>query len=113
MRLVVPGLTVLLGMGAAVAAEKPIRFWNLTLESVTSLRLAPAGTNDFGTDLTKGDSDGVVGHDERLAIKNLVPGLYDASVGFKSGRSCFVKGIEIEAHSVFSVEEKDLESCNK
>jgi len=113
MRLVAVVLILLLGVDAAVAAEKPVRFWNLTSETVTSLRLAPAGTNDFGADLTKGDSDGTVDHDERLAIKNLTPGTYDASISFKSGRSCTVKGLMIEAASVFSIEEKDLSSCGK
>lgn len=113
MRLVIAGLTTMFAIGVAVAAEKPIRFWNLTSETVTSLRLAPAGTNDFEADLTKGDSDGSVDHDERLAIKSLTPGTYDASIGFKSGRSCTVKGLKIDAASVFSIEEKDLSSCGK
>jgi hypothetical protein len=113
MRLVAVGLILLLGVDAGIAAEKPVRFWNLTSETVTSLRLAPAGTNNFGSDLTKGDSDGSVDHDERLAIKNLTAGTYDAMVGFKSGRSCTAKGLKIEAASVFSIEEKDLSSCSK
>ena len=75
MRLVIAGLTTMFAIGVAVAAEKPIRFWNLTSETVTSLRLAPAGTNDFEADLTKGNSDGSVDHDERLAIKSLTPEL--------------------------------------
>ena len=113
MRLVAVGMIVSLGVDTAIAAEKPVRFWNLTSETVTSLRLAPAGTKDFGPDLTKGDSDGSVDHDERLAIKNLTPGTYEASIGFKSGRSCMAKGVTIEAASVFSIEEKDLSSCSK
>ena len=107
------GLALLLGTSVAFAADKPVRFWNLTSETVTSLRLAPAGTKDFGPDLTRGDSDGAVDHDERLAIKNLTPGTYDASIGFKSGRACRVERLKVEAASVFSIEEKDLLSCNK
>ena len=113
MRTLAYGLALLLKTSVAVAAEKPIRFWNLTSETVTSLRLAPTGTRDFGPDLTKGDSDGAVDHDERLAIKTLAPGTYDASIGFKSGRACRVEGLRIEAASVFSIEEKDLSSCSK
>jgi len=113
MRMLVCGLALLLGTSVAVAAEKPVRFWNLTSETVTSLRLAPSGTKDFGPDLTKGDSDGAVDHDERLAIKNLAPGAYDATIGFKSGRACVVKDLKIEAASVFSIEEKNLSSCSK
>jgi hypothetical protein len=113
MRACICGLAVWLMASVATAAEKPVRFWNLTSETVTSLRLAPTGTKDFGPDLTKGDSDGTVDHDERLAIKNLTPGTYDASIGFKSGRACQVQSLKIEAASVFSIEEKDLSSCSK
>jgi len=113
MKPVAVGLVAIALAGSAVAAEKPVRFWNLTSETVTSLRLAPAGSAAFGADRAKGDSDGSVDHDERLAIKNVSPGAYDASIGFKSGRSCLVKGLEISAGTVFSVEEKDLISCKK
>jgi hypothetical protein len=106
-------VALLLATSLAVAAEKPVLFWNLTNETVTSLRLAPTGTKDFGPDLIKGDSDGAVDHDERLAIKTLAPGAYDASIGFKSGRACRVEGLKIEAASVFSIEEKDLLSCSR
>ena len=106
-------LALLLATGVAGAAEKPVRFWNLTSETVTSLRLAPAGAKDFGPDLVKGDSDGAVDHDERLAIKDLTPGTYDAAIGFRSGRACVVKDLKIEAASVVSIEEKDLASCSK
>ena len=58
-----------------------MRFWNLTSETVTLLRLAPARTSDFGPDLTKGDSDGAVDHDERLAIKKVQITYPGGSVG--------------------------------
>jgi hypothetical protein len=99
---------VRLRCGFGAWGERPIRFWNLTNETVTSIRLAGSGTSEFGPDLAKIDVDGEVDHDERLAIKNLSPGLYDASITFKSGRSCLVNKIDIQAGSVFSVEEKDL-----
>ena len=113
MRFVACGLALLLGASSVLAAEKQVRFWNLTSETVTSLRLAPAGTKNFGPELTKSDSDGTVDHDERLAIKTLAPGAYDASIVFKSGRKCSVQGLKIEAGSVFSIEEKDLSACSK
>ncbi len=111
MKHLVTGLMSIFIIASAYAAEKPIRFWNLASETVTSLRLAKSGTNDFGPDLAKSDSDGTVDHDERLAMKDLSPGLYDASITFKSGRSCLVNKINVEVGAVFSVEEKDLISC--
>ncbi len=77
------------------------------------IALSASGAKSFGVDLAKSDSDGSVDHDERLAIKNIAPGIYDAAIGFKSGRSCIVSGLRIEANSVFSIEDKDLTSCIK
>lgn len=113
MKYLLAGLMCLFVVVSANASEKPIRFWNLASETVTSIRLARSGTTNFGPDLAKIDPDGTVDHDERLAIKDLSPGLYDASITFRSGRSCLVNKINIEAGSVFSIEEKDLVSCRK
>jgi hypothetical protein len=41
------------------------------------------------------------------------PGRYDAKVGYRSARHCFVRGIEIKADAVFSIADKDLKDCNK
>jgi hypothetical protein len=95
------------------AAEKTTRFWNLTAKTVTSLRLAPAGTDKFGTDLCANDKDGSVDHDERLKVPNLASGQYDAKIGYADGRICTVKNMAIETGKVFSIEDKDLTACNK
>jgi hypothetical protein len=39
------------------------------------------------------------------------PGVYDASLKDTSGRACLVRNIKIEAGEIFSIEEKDLTSC--
>ena len=71
------GLVSLIAFGESslvFAAEKPIRFWNLTSATVTELRLAPAGSQNFGPDQCKNDKDGSVDHDERLPITGVTPG---------------------------------------
>jgi hypothetical protein len=96
----------------ALAAEKPIRFWNLTSATVTELRLAPAGSDKFGPDQCKNDKDGSVDHDERLPITGVTPGRYDIRIGYKGGKTCRVANVAIESGKVFSVEDKDLRDCS-
>ena len=97
------------------AAEgKGIRFWNLAAATITSLQLSPAGKNDWGPNQCENDKDGSVDHDERLKVTGVQPGLYDAKLTDKSGRTCVVRAIEIKPDAVFSIEEKALaNACSK
>jgi hypothetical protein len=94
------------------AMAKDTQFWNLTSSTVNSLALAPAGTSTFGPNQTTNDPDGTVDHDERLKIKGLATGGYDARLKLADGRQCTVKGLRIEAGKVFSIEEKELTGCS-
>jgi hypothetical protein len=98
---------------AGRAMAKDTQFWNLTASTVKSLELAPAGTSAFGPNQTKNDPDGAVDHDERLKIKGVAPGAYDARLQLADGRQCTVKGLRIEAGKVFAIEEKELVGCSK
>jgi hypothetical protein len=106
-------VVVALLASAAGAADKPMRFWNLTSETIVDFRAAPAGTSDFGPNQCANDRDGAVDHDERLRIAGLAPGRYDAKLTFKDGRVCTVRNIEIKDGAVFAIEDKDLNECNK
>ena len=106
-------LLVTLGVSSqALAAEKPIRFWNLTSATITELRLAAVGSDKFGPDQCKNDKDGSVDHDERLPITGVSPGRYDIKIGYKGGKSCRVANVTIESGKVFSIEDKDLTDCS-
>ena len=96
---------------AGPAAAKDTRFWNLTLSTVKSLELAPAGTSAFGPNQCANDPDGGVDHDERLKVTGVAAGVYDARLKLADGRSCMAKGVRIEAGKVFAIEEKDLVGC--
>jgi hypothetical protein len=98
---------------SALAADKPIRFWNLTAKTVTSFALAPAGSDAFGPNQCARDKDGSVDHDERLSLPDVAPGHYDINIGYADGRICRVNGVALEAGKVFSIEDKDLTSCKK
>jgi hypothetical protein len=106
-------LLLVAAIASAAAADGPIRFWNLTLHTISDFRLAPAGTTNWSDNQCKNDKDGTVDSDERLRITGIEPGVYDASLKDTTGRACLVRNIKIEAGAIFSVEEKDLTSCQK
>jgi hypothetical protein len=99
--------------GSAMAQGKGIRFWNLTTATVSGFQLSPAGKDNWGPNQTLNDKDKEVDHDERLRITGVEPGRYDAKVGYRDSRQCFVRDIEIKADAVFSISDKDLKDCNK
>src|SRR5215468_12166494 len=71
--------------------RKGIRFWNLTLHTITTFQMSPAGKDSWGPDQCKNDRDGTVDHDERLRITDIEPGRYDVKLSDKTGRVCIVR----------------------
>jgi len=115
MRMLVLGLAfTALAMASATAQDrKGIRFWNLTLYTVTQMQMSPAGQNAWGPDQCKNDRDGTVDHDERLRITGVTAGRYDVKLADKIGRVCVVRNVEVKDGAVFSIEEKQLTECSK
>lgn len=98
---------------AADPKEPRTRLWNLTGETIAKFEMAPAGTTTFGADQCRNDKDGSVDHDERLRIKDIPDGKYDARVTFaKTDRVCFARGLDVKTGGVFSVEAQDLADCS-
>jgi hypothetical protein len=97
----------------AQAEGRPTRFWNLTRNVISELYLAPAGTTNWGPNQCKNDKDGTVDPDERLRIVGVANGNYDAKLRDVSGRTCIVRNIAVKAGDIFSIEEKELTSCEK
>ena len=107
-------IALLLAIGSELTAQgKGVRFWNLTTATISSFQLSPAGKDDWGANQTLNDKDKEVDHDERLRITSVEPGRYDAKVGYRDSKQCFVRDIEIKADAVFSIADKDLKDCNK
>jgi len=115
MRIVLLGLSLVALTTATAAAQdrKGMRFWNLTLYTVTQMQMSPAGQNAWGPDQCKNDRDGTVDHDERLRITGITPGRYDVKLSDKIGRVCVVRDIEVKDGAVFAIEEKQLTECSK
>jgi hypothetical protein len=98
---------------AATAADR-LKFWNLTSSTIKELHLAPVGTTDWGPDQCRNDPDGAVDVDERLTLKNIVPGHYDVKLVDKKGRVCIVRNVEVLGGKpyAFSISERDLTHCS-
>ena len=99
-------------VSTAHAADKGTKFWNLTSTTIAKLYISPAGKDAYGSDQCANDKDGTVDHDERLKI-TAEAGKSDLKVAFVGGKVCIVKGVDIVAGKVFSIEDKDLTACNK
>ena len=99
-------------VAGAAAAEKGTRFWNLTTATVAKLYVSAAGANAYGPNQCANDNDGTVDQSERLKV-NVPAGKSDVKIAFVDGKVCIVRNIDIVAGGVFSIEDKDLTSCNK
>jgi hypothetical protein len=112
-RLIHAGLAFIVISPGVFAAERPTRFWNLTRQTISEFYLAPANTTNWGDNQCKNDKDGTVESDERLRITGAPSGLYDAKLKDVSGRVCLVRDIKLQEGEIFSIEEKDLTSCDR
>jgi hypothetical protein len=112
-RMVGAAIALVLMLTAAQAAERRgMRFWNLTLYTLTSLQFSTPGQNAWGKNQCENDDDKTVDHDERVRITGLAPGRYDARLMDRIGRTCIVKNVDVK-DGVFSIEEKQLTNCEK
>jgi hypothetical protein len=116
-RLVLRLAYLVIALGAtssmALAAERPMRFWNLTPYTISEFYLAPAGTTNWGANQCKNDRDGTVDANERLRITDTPPGVYDAKLKDVRGRTCTARNLKLEVGEIFSIEERDLTSCEQ
>lgn len=97
----------------AQAQTQTLKFWNLTTETITELKLAEPGTNKWGKNQTLNDKDKTVEADERLKLSDVKPGTWDVSMKDKKGRTCVLRNIALsgtEAYA-FSISEDDVKKC--
>jgi len=106
-------ILLLAGSIGARAADR-MQFWNLTGTTISKLYLAPSGTTNWGPNQCANDPDGAVDSDERLRLTGVTPGHYDVKLTDKSGRTCVVKDVTVEAGKAyaFSLSESDLKDCS-
>ena len=56
---------------------------------------------------------GTVDPDERLRITGIDSGTFDAKFKDVKGKTCLVRNIKVTAGEIFSIEERDLTSCDR
>ena len=111
-RIAIAILFIALPSQLVAQGKKGVRLWNLTTATISGFQLSPAGKADWGPNQTLNDKDKEVDHDERVLIKGIEPGRYDAKVDLRGTKECFVYGIEIKAEAVFSIADNDLQDCS-
>ena len=77
----------LVASSAAAQDRKGIRFWNLTLYTITSSRCRRRGKT-AGVDQCRNDRDETVDHDERLRITGVELGRYDVKLTVLCSDDC-------------------------
>ena len=107
-------LVGLIAASVPVHAADRMQFWNLTSTTLSSVRLAPAGTPQFGPNQCANDPDGAVDHDERLRLTGVTPGPYDVQVTTKKGQTCLARNVTVsgEGRYAFSLSDADLQDCH-
>lgn len=107
-------LFLLLLYSSAEAADR-MRFLNKTSATITELRVAPAGTENWGPNQAENDADRAVDPDEGLNLKGIAPGRYDVKLEDKTGRSCVVRDVEVSGGHpyAFSISETELKNCKR
>ena len=105
-------LVLMVSSAQAQSKRSGMRFWNLTLYTLTSLQFSPVGQDKWGPNQCLNDDDKTVDHDERLRITGIIAGRYDARLTDKIGRTCVVKDVEVK-DGVFAIEEKQMTDCEK
>jgi hypothetical protein len=112
-RLFAAAFALVLTVSAAHAAERRgMRFWNLTLHTLTSLQFSAPGQNAWGKNQCENDDDRTVDHNERLRITGLTPGRYDAKLTDRLRRTCIVRDVDVK-DGIFTIEEKQLTNCEQ
>ena len=112
-RMLGAAIALVLVLTSAQAAERRgMRFWNLTLYTLTSLQFSPPGQNAWGKNQCENDDDKTVDHNERLRITGLTAGRYDAKLSDRFGRTCIVKDLEVK-DGIFAIEEKQMTDCER
>jgi len=115
MRRLTLALFALIAHFASGDAAERMRFLNKTAATITELRLAPGGTENWGPNQTENDSDRAVDADEGLNLKGVAPGRYDVKIADKTGRTCVVSDVDVQGGHpyAFSISEADLKDCKK
>jgi hypothetical protein len=98
-----------LACSAAIAAEgKPPLFLNRVGETLVKLQLAPAGSEKWGPDQCQFEDDKSVENNEKIPLKEVMPGRYDVRFTDLKGRACTVKNLDVKDGALVVIRENEL-----
>lgn len=111
-------LSLIVGVAVSCAgfrASAADRFflYNLTASTTfTGVYLAPAGSERWGSNQALNDKDKEVDPSERLLIKDIERGRFDAKIVDRTGRSCVKRDIDLGKDTTFDIRDGDLKDCH-
>jgi hypothetical protein len=101
------------GFGFGASAADRFFLYNLTASTTfTGVYLAPAGSGHWGSNQALNDKDKEVDPSERLAIKDIKRGRFDAKIVDRTGRSCIKRDIDLGKDTTFDIRDGDLKDCH-
>jgi hypothetical protein len=99
--------------GFQAAAADRFFLYNLTTSTTfTGVYLAPAGSGHWGSNQALNDKDKSVDPSERLQIKDIERGRFDAKIVDQKGRTCIRRGIDLGKDTTFDIRDADLADCH-
>ena len=108
LKLSLVSLGLSLACSAAIAAEGNLLFLNRVGETLVKLQLAPAGSSKWGPDQCQFEEDKSVENNEKIPLKEIVPGRYDARFTDLKGRTCTVKNLDVKDGALVVIRENEL-----
>ena len=83
-----------------------------TATTFTGVFLAPAGTEQWGTNQALNDKDHEVDPSERLSIKDINRGIFDVKLIDRKGRVCISHSVDLRKDTTFETQDRDLKDCH-
>jgi hypothetical protein len=98
---------------APTSAADRFFLYNLTTATTfAGVYLAPAGSDHWGSNQALNDKDKTLDPSERLAIKEVTRGQFDAKLVDQKGRTCIRHGIDLSKDTTFDIRDADLTDCH-
>jgi hypothetical protein len=110
--LVLAGVGVMGGGRDASAADRFFLYNLTTSTTFTGVYLAPAGSGHWGSNQALNDKDKQLDPSERLPIKDIERGRFDAKIVDKAGRTCIKPAIDLGKDTTFDIRDSDLKDCH-
>ena len=99
--------------GLPAAAADRFFLYNMTTSTTfTGVYLAPAGSDRWGRNQALNDKDKTVDPSERLSIKDVERGRFDAKLIDQKGRTCIRHDIDLSKDTTFDIRDADLVDCD-